>query len=75
MAATDNKTNVTSEEKPRSIPISDPDPKTGSIEEFGAPDYDANIGPPPDGGLKAWLVVLGASFANFCAFGYIQSFA
>ncbi|TLS23691.1 uncharacterized protein PpBr36_06604 [Pyricularia pennisetigena] len=31
-------------------------------------------GPPPDGGLEAWLVVLGAHFVNFNCWGFINSF-
>jgi hypothetical protein len=30
-------------------------------------------GPPPDGGLQAWLMVLGAWCALFCTFGWINS--
>ncbi|ELQ40327.1 hypothetical protein OOU_Y34scaffold00448g27 [Pyricularia oryzae Y34] len=33
-----------------------------------------NPGPPPDGGLEAWLVVLGAHFVNFNCWGFINSF-
>jgi hypothetical protein len=29
--------------------------------------------PPPDGGLQAWLMVLGAWCALFCTFGWINS--
>lgn len=28
---------------------------------------------PPDGGLRAWLVVLGAWCTSFCSFGWINS--
>jgi MCP family monocarboxylic acid transporter-like MFS transporter 10 len=28
----------------------------------------------PEGGLRAWLVVLGSAFAMFSTFGYINSF-
>ncbi|EPS41600.1 hypothetical protein H072_4486 [Dactylellina haptotyla CBS 200.50] len=28
----------------------------------------------PDGGLQAWLVVLGAAIALFCSFGYVNAF-
>ncbi|KAI6352213.1 hypothetical protein MCOR25_009483 [Pyricularia grisea] len=31
-------------------------------------------GPPPDGGLEAWLVVLGAHCVNFNCWGFINSF-
>lgn len=29
----------------------------------------------PDGGLRAWLVVVGAFLLMFCTFGYISTFA
>lgn len=29
--------------------------------------------PPPDGGLQAWLMVLGTWCAMFCTFGWINS--
>lgn len=29
----------------------------------------------PDGGLRAWLVVMGAFLLMFCTFGYISTFA
>ncbi len=28
----------------------------------------------PEGGFRAWLVILGSFFACFCAFGYATSF-
>lgn len=28
-----------------------------------------DIGPPPDGGLTAWLVVMSTMFLQFCVFG------
>ena len=28
------------------------------------------VGPPPDGGLQAWLVVVGAGLCTFCIFGF-----
>lgn len=28
---------------------------------------------PPDGGLRAWLVVMGAWCTSFCSFGWINS--
>lgn len=33
-----------------------------------------NVGPPPDGGVKAWVQVLGGFFAFFNAFGVTNSF-
>ena len=28
---------------------------------------------PTDGGLKAWLTIVGCSFVGFCTFGYVLS--
>ena len=39
------------------------------VEEKPAEDGDG----PPDGGLTAWLVVLGAWCVLFCSFGWINS--
>lgn len=37
------------------------------------PPHDPNdIGPPPDGGLEAWLVVMSTMFLQFCVFGLSQ---
>ncbi|KAL1874429.1 hypothetical protein VTK73DRAFT_306 [Phialemonium thermophilum] len=41
-----------------------------SVEEGTLPDVD---GAPPDGGRKAWLVVLGAWCVSFCSYGWINS--
>jgi hypothetical protein len=30
-----------------------------------------HIGPPPDGGLRAWLVVVGSAFSIFCVLGLV----
>jgi hypothetical protein len=43
---------------------------TRSIEKPPAWDNDD---PPPDGGITAWLVVLGAWCILFCSFGWINS--
>ncbi|KAG8971700.1 hypothetical protein FRC05_010866 [Tulasnella sp. 425] len=32
------------------------------------------IGPPPDGGSRAWLAVVGVSCAGFCTFGFANAF-
>lgn len=32
-----------------------------------------DIGPPPDGGLTAWLVVMSTMFLQFCVFGLSES--
>ena len=37
------------------------------------PPVVAAPGDPPDGGLEAWLVVLGAWCCNFCSLGFINS--
>lgn len=31
----------------------------------------ASVGPPPDGGLRAWLVVVGSAFSMFCVNGFV----
>lgn len=31
----------------------------------------ASVGPPPDGGLRAWLVVMGSAFSMFCVNGFV----
>ncbi|KAF9774569.1 hypothetical protein IL306_007401 [Fusarium sp. DS 682] len=62
-----------------SSPASDDDPPTEPYSEkapsqqegTSAPDF----GPPPDGGLQAWLVVTGGFFAVFASFGWINSIA
>lgn len=48
-----------------------------SIEKRGAPDEEqkapAHHDDAPDGGLRAWLVVLGVWCSSFCSFGWINS--
>ncbi|KAF3935375.1 hypothetical protein ABW20_dc0100326 [Dactylellina cionopaga] len=50
----------------------------GTIVEESAADAEKQAAPPaitfPDGGLQAWLVVLGAAIALFCSFGYVNAF-
>lgn len=46
----------------------DPQTETATPEKEEQPTF-------PDGGLRAWLVVLGAFFLMFCTFGYISTFA
>jgi hypothetical protein len=43
--------------------------------EDGSTQFEAKpaTGGPPDGGLTAWLVVLGAWCTSFCSFGWINS--
>ncbi|CAL1703585.1 unnamed protein product [Somion occarium] len=41
------------------------------ITQVTAVDLEADI---PDGGLQAWLCVLGGWLISFCTFGYVQSF-
>ena len=38
------------------------------------PEQKTTLPPPPDGGLQAWLMVVGAFTSNFCTFGYLNSF-
>lgn len=38
-----------------------------------AVDEDKSGGAAPDGGMQAWLVVLGAWCASFCSYGWINS--
>ncbi|ORY28265.1 major facilitator superfamily domain-containing protein [Naematelia encephala] len=35
---------------------------------------DGEIGPPPEGGREAWLVVASSFFILFCVFGFVTSF-
>lgn len=45
---------------------------TGAIEEGQVESLQGSandVGPPPDGGLRAWLTVLGSFFAVFTQFG------
>lgn len=49
-------------------PGSEPGPKRPTI-----PIVAANIGPPPDGGLEACLVVLGGFSLMFVSFGFSKS--
>ncbi|KAG9041395.1 hypothetical protein FS837_012325 [Tulasnella sp. UAMH 9824] len=42
-----------------------------------SPEHGNNtgaLGPPPDGGLRAWLVVTGVFCAGFCTFGFANAF-
>lgn len=34
---------------------------------------EKEVPPPPDGGLEAWLVVVGAWCTSFCSFGWVNS--
>jgi hypothetical protein len=48
---------------------------SGDVEKTLASDPKADIfspGPPPDGGLAAWLVVLGGFCTVFASFGWIN---
>ena len=53
-----------------STDVEDKEPQTGTMtpEKEEQPTF-------PDGGLRAWLVVLGAFFLMFSTFGYISTFA
>lgn len=31
-----------------------------------------DVGPPPDGGLEAWLCILGGMLQMFCVFGFCE---
>ncbi|KAG9007117.1 hypothetical protein FRB90_009527, partial [Tulasnella sp. 427] len=33
-----------------------------------------DLGPPPDGGTRAWLAIAGVSCAGFCTFGFANAF-
>ncbi|CAK9780552.1 MFS general substrate transporter [Cutaneotrichosporon oleaginosum] len=46
----------------------EPAEKTNSESVDAAPSL---LGPPPDGGLRAWLVVIGSAFAIFCVLGLV----
>ncbi|KAI9460695.1 MFS general substrate transporter [Boletus coccyginus] len=47
------------------------DPEKGAIELTGK--YAGYAGEPPDGGLKAWSVILATGLTTFAAFGYINA--
>ncbi|KAI0747288.1 MFS general substrate transporter [Irpex lacteus] len=56
-------------EKP-SRPIS----RSSSIQAAEKPEApQADIGDPPDGGLRAWLVVLGSALGTFATFGFVNA--
>jgi MFS family permease len=64
-------------EKPGSITPLTPDASEKSPELALSPsleDHEAIASPPPDGGLRAWLVAIGASAAFFCTTGYNSTF-
>lgn len=46
--------------------VSDPPNEQLAVSEKEVP-------PPPDGGLEAWLVVVGAWCTSFCSFGWVNS--
>ncbi len=52
-------------------------PETGSDPKVTDEEKEARLKPIvkeiPDGGLAAWLVVLGAWCASFCSFGWLNS--
>lgn len=52
-------------------PAADAQPSEKSVAAGPAPATPA-IGPPPDGGVEAWLVVLGAFSGLFVSFGWIN---
>ena len=45
----------------------------GEVQDAEAPKNWPTEDPPPDGGLQAWLMVLGAWCSLFCTFGWINS--
>ena len=56
-----------------------PDGGPSDLERQATPDPDVlsqiaidDEGPPPDGGLEAWLVVVGAGLCTFCIFGFSE---
>ncbi|TXT03808.1 hypothetical protein VHUM_04372 [Vanrija humicola] len=52
------------------IKIEEDAEKNGSIGISSVP----GIGPPPDGGLEAWLVILSAALVTLCLFGFVTGF-
>jgi hypothetical protein len=56
----------------KSADLSAPNPEqTSDVEEL-PPFTPASPGPPPDGGLQAWLAVLGGFCTIFASFGWIN---
>lgn len=58
-------------------PAVKPDPETEKLTpvkslpgQAEAQDGEDVLGPPPDGGLDAWLCVFSAMFLPFCIFGF-----
>ncbi|KJR84280.1 monocarboxylate transporter [Sporothrix schenckii 1099-18] len=69
------RTKVIDVEKNSGAPNSDDDDKADDDKNgVAAPAQGPSpFGDAPDGGLKAWLVVLGAWATSFCSFGWINS--
>ncbi|WOO84279.1 MFS transporter asaE [Vanrija pseudolonga] len=47
---------------------------SGDNESSAGASNVTDIGPPPDGGLEAWLVILSAALVTLCLFGFVTGF-
>ncbi|KAF9567991.1 MFS general substrate transporter [Agrocybe pediades] len=51
-----------------------PEPESEKPEKLPLPVTSNDVGPPPDGGLQAWLTVLGCSLVSFSTFGIVNAY-
>ncbi|KAK6348718.1 hypothetical protein TWF718_006505 [Orbilia javanica] len=74
-----NTPQMRSEKDLGNLATENPDIEEGTIVgDDPALDAEKQQSPPeitfPEGGLKAWLIVLGAAISMFCSFGYVNAF-
>ncbi|KAF1832297.1 monocarboxylate permease-like protein [Decorospora gaudefroyi] len=76
MATLSHQPKTSSEDTPRASDSEQPnsEPGAANTEKSTAPELTttAGPGPPPDGGLQAWLAVLGGFCTVFASFGWIN---